>query len=147
MACTSLPVINNGYITAQDGTSRVEYECLAGFELIGDKVIDCDATAGWARAPSCQSIKNSVTFTDQSNDQYTFAPDWWYAFLAVMLCILVILCITGFIWCCICKMSGGATIYPMRSNCGERSISNVENGTENNEKVIGNPDERTTEQF
>ncbi|ESO84401.1 hypothetical protein LOTGIDRAFT_168855 [Lottia gigantea] len=136
MACTSLPVINNGYITAST-SERVEYECLAGFKLIGNKVIECDGTNGWPQAPSCQVIKQDFNIIDSSSNLYRF----------VILVLFLILFIVSVVLCCFCKKWKGATVHPIgggeEGSTNEKSRDKDEQITRNKRQEFRNLQPRT----
>ncbi|ESO84402.1 hypothetical protein LOTGIDRAFT_168856 [Lottia gigantea] len=96
--CNTVPAINNGKVLTS-GTNEAEYECLSGFQLVGRKIINCDATSGWDVTPSCDVISNN-------DNIFTWGPEWLLILLAIILILSVLSCTGCIIWACCCRRRG-----------------------------------------
>ncbi|KAK6179767.1 hypothetical protein SNE40_012052 [Patella caerulea] len=94
-SCSSIPVINNGKVISSTST-EAEYECLSGFQLVGSKVISCNAASGWESTPTCDVI-------NQTDNVVTWGPEWLMILLGVIIVLMVLSCIACAIWACCCK--------------------------------------------
>lgn len=54
-------VLNGQIVSGTESSESVEYECLSGFFMTGNKRITCDTTTGlWDEAPTCSVIDDNI---------------------------------------------------------------------------------------
>ncbi|KAK7102544.1 uncharacterized protein [Littorina saxatilis] len=113
MACPgTYPTVLNGKMYFNSSTT-VEFECLSGFAMSGNKVITCSGSvATWTDAPTCSAI---------TDDDEVF-PEWWLVVAAIVLVLLVLACCLCILCYFCCGRGGGDNaVHPYsrhnNSNC------------------------------